>query len=149
MERVPREIVRHARQLAREVDARAVVVHGDAMTGGGDELGQLARAVDFPTVVVTRSRAGALPPPPESAVWVRVPDVHVSRAGQVKAALLVCLARGVLHRGDRVIRLSGVGRSRALDTLSVLDLGGERLELLSLFDSESFGGGLAPGCSSG
>src|SRR5262245_17944852 len=141
MERVSCEIVRHAQQLAREVDARAVVVSADVLNGD-DELSRLVRAVDFPTILVTRSRAEA-PPCSGSAVWVRVPDVQMTRAGQVKTALLVCLARGVLHKGDRVVCLSGVDRSRALDTLTVLNLGGE-LELASLFNSQSFGGDLAP-----
>jgi hypothetical protein len=142
MERVSREIVRHAQQLARDVDARAVVVYADAMTGD-DELSHLVQAMDFPTILVTRSREGAPPPGPGSPVWVRVPDVRMTRAGQVKTALLVCLARGVLHRGDRVICLSGVDRSQALDTLSVVNLGSEP-GLFSLFDPKSFGGDLAP-----
>ena len=142
MERTAREIVRHALQLARDVEARAVVVYADAMTGS-DELGHLVQAVDFPTILVTRSRADAPPPDRGSPVWVSVPDVPMTRAGQVKTALLVCLARGVLHKGDRVICLSGVDRSRALDTLSVLNLGSDP-ELFSLFDPESFGGDLAP-----
>ena len=142
MERISRELVRHAQQLARDVDARAVVVYADAMTGD-DELSRLVQAVGFPTILVTRSRAEAPPPGCGSPVWVRVPDVQMSRVGQVRTALLVCLARGVLHKGDRVICLSGVDRSRALDTLSVLNLGSEP-ELFSLFDPKSFGGDLAP-----
>ena len=142
MESVSREIVRHAQQLAREVDARAVVVYADAMTGD-DELSHLGQAVDLPTTLVTRSRAELPRPGLGSPVWVSVPDVPMTRAGQVKTALLVCLARGVLHKGDRVICLSGVDRSRALDTLSVLNLG-DKPGLFSLFDPESFGGDLAP-----
>src|SRR5947209_1320085 len=142
MERVSRHIVRHAQQLAREVGARAVVVYADALTGD-DEIHQLLQAVDFPAILVTRSRE--TPPPPDFAshTWVSVPNVHMTRAGQVKAALLVCLARGVLHKGDRVICLTGADRSRALDTLAVLNLGSEP-ELFSLFDPTAFGGDLAP-----
>jgi len=103
----------------------------------GEELSHLVQAVDFPTILVTRSRAEAPPPGFESHLWVRVPDVQMTRAGQVKTALLVCLARGVLHRADRVLCLSGVDRSRALDTLSVLNLGSEP-ELFSLLDPKSF-----------
>src|SRR5688572_13509934 len=138
---VPRDVVRHAYQLAREVDARAVMVYADSMAGD-DELRQLVAAADFPTVLVTRSGAAA-PPHPGSATWVSVPDVRMGRAGQVKTALLVCVARGVLRRGDRVVCLSGVDGSQRLDTLSVLDLGGE-LDLFSLFDPKAFGGDLAP-----
>jgi hypothetical protein len=142
MATVSREIVRHARQLAHEVEARAIVVYADAMTGDA-ELSPLVHALDFPTILVSRSRADAPPPGFGSVVWVSVPDVQMSRAGQVKTALLVCLARGLLHKGDRVVCLSGVDHSQSLDTLSVLDLGGE-LELFSLFDSKSFGGDVAP-----
>jgi DNA integrity scanning protein DisA with diadenylate cyclase activity len=133
---VSREIVRHAKELAREVDARAVVVYADAIPD--DELLHLAQEMDFPTILVTCSRREAPPPRFRSAVWVNVPDVPMSRAGQVKTALLVCLTRGVLHRGDRVVCLSGVDRAHAVDTLSVFDLGNEQ-EMLSNFDLNSFG----------
>src|SRR5262249_25859947 len=109
----------------------------------GEELGHLIHAVDFPTILVTRSRAETPPPGFQSHLWVRVPDVPMTRAGQVKAALLVCLARGVLHRGDRVICLSGADGSQAIDSLSVIDLASEPGQF-SLFDPRSFGGDLAP-----
>ena len=122
MEDVSSAIVRYAQQLARDIDARAVVLYADAMTSF-DEISRLVQAADFPTILVTRSRAEAPTRDGGSPIWVSVPDVPMTRAGQVKTALLVCLARGVLHNGDRVICLSGVDRSRALDTLSVLNLG--------------------------
>jgi hypothetical protein len=69
-----------------------VVVYAAAL-GGADGLRQVLQAVSFPTILVTRSaRAGMAGF--ESHAWVRVPDVHMSRAGQVKSALLVCLGRG-------------------------------------------------------
>jgi DNA integrity scanning protein DisA with diadenylate cyclase activity len=142
MESVSREIVRHAQQLAREVDARAVVVYADAMTGD-DELSHIVQAVDFPTILVNRSREQTPAPGFGSPVWVRVPDVPMTRAGQVKTALLVCLARGVLHQGDRVLCLSGADNSRALDTLVILKLDSGS-ELFSHFDPNSCGGDLAP-----
>jgi hypothetical protein len=141
MEPVSREIVRHAKELAREVEARAIVVYADAISG--DELLSLAQGVDFPTILVTCSRKDAPPPRLGSAVWVSVPDVPMSRAGQVKIALLICLARGILRHGDLVVCLSGVDRVQAVDTLSVFDLGGEQ-DVLSHFDPESLGGDLAP-----
>jgi hypothetical protein len=110
---------------------------------GDDELNEIVQAVDLLSILVTRSREEAPSPGFGSSVWVSVPDVQMTRAGQVKTALLVCLARGVLHKGDRVICLSGVDGSRALDTLSILNLGGEP-ELFSLFDPTSFSGDLAP-----
>jgi hypothetical protein len=58
MERVSHAIARHAQQLAREVDARAVVA-ADAMLGDR-EVNRLVQALDFPTVLVTRSRGERL-----------------------------------------------------------------------------------------
>ena len=52
MERISRELVRHAQQLARAVDARAVVVYADAMTGD-EELRRIVQAMDFPTILVS------------------------------------------------------------------------------------------------
>src|SRR5207237_924813 len=63
--------------------------------------------------------------------------------GQVKAALLVCLARGLLQSGDRVICLTGVDGSDAIDTLLVLNLGTEP-ELFSPFGPAAFAGDVAP-----
>ena len=142
MEKVTRHLVRHAQQLAREVDARAVLVYADAIRQD-DELRQLLNEVEFPVILVTRSRDAGAPPCPEPHAWVTVPDVPMTRAGQVKAAVLVSLARGVLRRGDRVICLAGVDGTGGVDGLLVLDLGTEP-ELFSLFDTSAFAGDVAP-----
>jgi DNA integrity scanning protein DisA with diadenylate cyclase activity len=119
------------------------MVYADAMSGGDDELSRLVQTLDFRTILVTRSWAEAPSPGLGSAVWVRVPDVPMTRSGQIRTALLVCLARGVLQKGDRVVCLSGVDHSGVLDTLLVLDLVGD-LEEFSLFDPTSSAGDLAP-----
>jgi DNA integrity scanning protein DisA with diadenylate cyclase activity len=139
---ISHSLVRHAQQLAREIDARAVVVYADAVRRD-DELRQILQAVDFPAILVTRSRE-AVPAGFESHTWVTVPGIRMTRAGQVKAALLVCLARGVLERGDRVICLTGVDASSAIDTLLVLNLGAE-MALFSVMDVAEFTGDVFPG----
>jgi DNA integrity scanning protein DisA with diadenylate cyclase activity len=113
------------------------VLYADTVTGD-DELGRLVQDGDLHTILVTRSHSETPLPDIGSVVWVSVPDVELTRAGQVRAALLVCLARRVLKKGDRVICLSGEDRSHVLDTLTVLDLG-DNLGLFSLFDETSSG----------
>ena len=61
----------------------------------------LLAEVDFPIILVTRSTEAAVQHAQPSHAWVTIPDVRMTRASQVKAALLVCLARGVLQRGDQ------------------------------------------------
>ena len=60
MKTVYRYMVQHAHQLAREIGARAVVVYADAIRKDSD-LRQLLRTVNFPPILVSRSRDG-LPP---------------------------------------------------------------------------------------
>jgi hypothetical protein len=132
LESVSCHLVQYARQLARAIDARALLLYADAICGDG-ELRGLLREVDFPLILVTRSTEVAVQLAQPSHTWVTVPEIRMTRAGQVKAALLVCLARQVLQRGDRVVCLTGVDGSHALDTLMVLDLGTDP-ELFSLLD---------------
>lgn len=141
MESASRCIVRHAYLLAKEIDARAVLVYADAVCRD-EELRRHLSAVGFPTILISRSREPA-PPGLESHAWVAVPDVHMTRAGQVKTAVLVCLARGILHQGDRVVCLAGVDGSGAADGLLVLSIGDEP-ELFSFMGPAAFGGDVAP-----
>lgn len=142
MEIVSRYLVRHAQQLAHEVSARALLIYADAIQGDGG-LRQCLQSVDFPTILVTRSTETAVLPGFEARLWVTVPDIPMTRAGQIKAAVLVCLGRGILEKGDRVVCLSGVAGSRAIDTLLVLNLGTEP-ELFSRFDSAALMGDTSP-----
>jgi hypothetical protein len=143
VESVSRHLVQHARQLARAIGARALVLYADALCGDG-ELRRLLPELDLPVILVTRSTEAAVQQAQPSPAWVTVPDVRMTRAGQVKAAVLVCLARGVLRRGDRVVCLTGVDGSHSLDTLLVLDLGADP-ELFPVLDPAVLPGDVLPG----
>jgi hypothetical protein len=133
MESISRHLLQHARQFARDINARALVLYAEAICGDG-ELRRLLAEIDLPVILVTRSTEAAVHLAQPSHAWVTVPDVRMTRASQVKAAVLVCLARGVLQRGDRVVCLTGVDGSCSLDTLIVLNLGAAP-ELFALLDS--------------
>jgi hypothetical protein len=130
MSTVSRQIVRHAHQLAHEIGAQAVLLYADAVVGD-DELRRLLHTVDYRTILVTRGKNPALRRSGEDWTWVAVPDVRLTRAGQVKMALLGCLAQGLLRQGDRVVCLMGLDGGGSIDALLVLDLGSEP-ELLAL-----------------
>jgi hypothetical protein len=125
-----RSLVRHAHAIAREVGARAVLLYADVVEEDGD-LAALIQDVDFRVVLVSR-RSGFRPP----AGWddlcavVSVPDVPMTRAGQVKVATLVAAVEGLVQVGDRVVWLTGIQGSNAIDTVLVLDLGSE-IEMFS------------------
>jgi diadenylate cyclase len=124
MKIVSRQVVRHARVLAREIGAQAVLLYADALQGD-EELWKILQTIDYPTIVISRATESIA-----SEIWadctvVEVPDVHMTRIGQIKIALLVSLAKGFLHQEDTVVCLSGLDRSSFIDTFMVLNLGTE------------------------
>ncbi len=143
MRLVSRQMVRHAHSLASNIGARAVLVVADAIQGD-EELRQLVRTVNFRSILITRAKdvptdAAEWP----GCTWITVPDVHMTRTGQVKVALLICLAKGVLERGDRVVCLTGLDGSSLIDTFMVLNLGTEP-ELFSASDAVTLSGAVNP-----
>jgi diadenylate cyclase len=136
------DIVAYAQDLARKVAARAVVIYADAITQN-DELQNLLRSLDVPTILVTRSREVGPMPDSETCTWVTVPDVFLSRGSQLKSALLVCLVRKLLRQGDRIVFIGGADRSGALDMVLVFNVG-TLPELFSLVDATAFAGDVLP-----
>jgi DNA integrity scanning protein DisA with diadenylate cyclase activity len=135
-------ILEYAQQLGRAVHARALLVYADAIRGDED-FRRLLRDVDFPALLLTRSREPRGASGRDAHTWVVLPDAATTRAAQFKSAVLVCLARGLLRQGERVVFLGGAEGSGGLDTVFVFDIG--RLpELFSLDDAAAFAGCVAP-----
>jgi diadenylate cyclase len=142
MQNVSRHVLHYAQQLGRDVHARALLVYADAIRRD-DELRRVLKAVDFPTILVTRSREPRVASGPPAHTWVSAPDAPMTRAAQFKSALLVCLGRGLLRQGDRVVFLGGAEGSGTLDSAFVFDVG-SLPELFSLDDAAALADSVAP-----
>jgi diadenylate cyclase len=120
-----RSLVRHAHAIAREVGARVVLLYADVVEDDQD-LADLIKDVDFRVILVSR-RSGFQAPGDwgELCAIVRVPDITMTRAGQIKVATLVAAAEGLLRVGDRIVCLTGIDGSGTIDTVIVIDLGTE------------------------
>jgi diadenylate cyclase len=120
-----RSLVRHAHAIAREVGARIVLLYADVVEDDKD-LNDLILDVDFRVILVSR-RSGFEAPEGwgELCAIVRVPNITMTRAGQIKVATLVAAAESLIHVGDRVVCLTGIDGSGAIDTIIVLDIGTE------------------------
>jgi len=141
---VSRSLFRQAQVLSREVGASAILVLADVIQSDG-ELRNLIETADFRAILISRNRnlpaaCGSLLPHTE---WITVPDVHMTRMGQVKVALLVSLAKGLLTRRDRVVCLTGVDGTHSIDTCLVLNLETEP-ELFSAADTVLLSKGVSP-----
>src|SRR5262249_312162 len=106
-----RSLVRHAHAIAREVGARVVMFYADVIEEDR-ALCALIQDVDFRVILVSR-RAGFQAPPgwDELCAVVRVPNISMTRAGQIKVATLVAAAESLVHQGDRILWLTGVDGS--------------------------------------
>ena len=125
MKTLTRSLVRHAHAIAREVGARVVLLYADVVEDDKD-LADLIQDVDFRVILVSR-RSGFQAPGDwgELCAIVRVPDITMTRAGQVKVATLVAAAENLIRVGDRIVCLTGIDGSGTIDTIIVLDLGTE------------------------
>ncbi len=125
MKTLTRSLVRHAHAIAREVGARVVLLYADVVEDDQD-LADLIKDVDFRVILVSR-RSGFQAPGDwgELCAIVRVPDITMTRAGQIKVATLVAAAEGLLRVGDRIVCLTGIDGSGTIDTIIVIDLGTE------------------------
>jgi DNA integrity scanning protein DisA with diadenylate cyclase activity len=120
-----RSLVRHAHAIAREVGARVILIYADVVEEDKD-LSDLIQDVDFRVILVSRRATFQAPPGwDELCEVVRVPDIPMTRAGQIKVATLVASAESLLRIGDRILCLSGIDGSGAIDTIIVLDMGTE------------------------
>ncbi|WP_435015737.1 DNA integrity scanning protein DisA nucleotide-binding domain protein [Tundrisphaera sp. TA3] len=125
MKTLTRSLVRHAHAIAREVSARAVLLSADVIEDENDLAG-LIEDVAFRVILITRKMDFRAPEGwGDLCQVVRVPDVSMTRAGQIKVATLVAAAEGWIAQGDRIVCVTGLDRSGRIDTVMVLDLGSE------------------------
>ena len=79
----------------------------------------------------------------ELCAVVRVPDIAMTRTGQIKVAILVSAAEGLIQAGDRILCLTGIDVSGTIDTIIVLDMGTE-IELFSTATAEPLPADVTP-----
>ena len=143
MKILTRSMVRHAHAIAREVGARVIMLYADVVEEDRD-LSALIQDVDFRVILVSRHAEFRVPAGwDELCAVVRVPDIMMTRAGQIKVATLVAAASSLVRIGDRILCLTGIDGSGTIDTVLVLDLGTE-LEMFADMAAEPLPSDVAP-----
>jgi len=130
-------LLKHVPGIVESCGATALFVYVDAME---EEALDFDLAVKAEVFCVTRAapdekelRLGALQ-------CLRIPNVPLTRMGQVKIAVFLALSRGLIKHGDRVVFLSGLAATKTLDTIIVTEVGRE-------YEIFSSGMDLTPGSS--
>ncbi len=110
----------HVAAIVEECGAKALFVHVDALAGHAIEFPEHLRdRVFYVAKTLDENRLQE----ERHVRHIRVPNVALSRVGQIQIALLVALSRGEIERGDVVVFLAGAPGSGFLDTLVVTEIG--------------------------
>lgn len=120
--------------LAKEAGAKAILLYADVCR----DPKELLKRPDCEIILVTR---GGVPLPEElrcKVNFINVPQVNLTRMGEVKIAITKGIATGILVRGDKVVCLTGIPRLGYIDTMLVVDVGKEFEILTSDFISGIF-----------
>jgi len=115
-------IIHCACELATEAGARLILIYADACM-------DVERIADHPCeiqmILVTKDE-GSLPEPFRKAgKFITVPNLNLTRSGQMKIAVTKGIASGLLQKGDKVVCLTGISRFGYLDSVTVIDVGRE------------------------
>ncbi len=117
------KLLSYAADLASHLPIRALLVYAEvfkdlqALKDFAQKLGETR------LVLVSREpQEGELP---ENVKIIRVPNIKLTRLGQMKVAVLVGVSEGIFHHDDVILCLSGLADSGFLDSLFILDIGEE------------------------
>ena len=120
-----RALIDYAVDLHKKAGASNILLYADVFGDPGDLRGliQSFKGVNF--VLATRNDQAASVAREAVREIVAVPDIRLTRMGQIKIAVLVGLSTGVFERGNRLVCLSGIAESGTLDTIVVMEVGKE------------------------
>lgn len=126
----------HLGSIAGSCGATAVFVYVDELNGNPLPVA----APEEPTLYfVTKSSDENKIPEDCGARLLRIPDVPLTRLGQVKIALFLAFSKGLVKRGDKIVFLCGVEESGNLDTIIVTEVGRE-YEIFATAENEAVNG---------
>lgn len=139
-QRITSALVDHLLGIVEACGASAVFIYVDAL-----ECEQLSLPEALREKVFYVSRA--VSEPQEEKIGgqrtVRVPNVNLTRLGQVKIAVFLTWSQGIVGRGDVIVCVTGVSDSGMLDTLVITEVGRES-EVLATRGEESLPPGILP-----
>ncbi|MHC4597396.1 MAG: DNA integrity scanning protein DisA nucleotide-binding domain protein [Planctomycetota bacterium] len=121
--------------LSRRLPTDGLVLNADVFPSTAALSAFLDRKGKTKVVFITRQEETYTRCQKKGAKVLTVPDVRLTRMGQIKMAVLVGFARNLFHIGDRLVCLSGMSESAVIDTVFFLEVGKE-FELLVTDEGE-------------
>ncbi len=112
----------HACRIATEIGARALLLYADAAA-------DLDIAADpkqcYNVIVISKGSEEISDKLKGCGSTIHVPNVNLTRVGQVKIAITKGIAMGLFNQGDKLVCLSGIPKFGYVDSIFVIDVGKE------------------------
>jgi diadenylate cyclase len=120
--RITRSVLMHVEGLAQEAGASAVFIYADALA---DKASVLPEELTGKAVYVSRTGQTQADIEQAGHRCLRVPNVPLTRIGQIKVAIFLALSRDIVRPGDVIVFLAGIAESATLDTIMITQVGRE------------------------
>lgn len=128
MNSITEAMLQHAKELAKSVDAKALMFDAGLLDSLEDDVPALLEYFEgTDTLVVLITPSKELPDLPKSDRLhvLNLPQVSLTRISQIKFAVVMGVAEKIFERTDIVVCLSGVQNTGRLDMMAVLKVGDE------------------------
>lgn len=126
-----------AHDIAKEAGSRAIFLYTDACK----DIGALElKREGFELILITKDGSNLPETLKKEARTITVPNLNLTRVGQMKIAITKGIAGGLLKKGDKVVCLTGIPKFGYVDSVSVIDVGREFEILTAEYISDIFEG---------
>ena len=120
--KISKSFLKKALDLAGEINARAVFIYADVCPS----IELIEKRKDQTDIYLIARTKKVLKDAEKIARKVLlVPNIPLTRMGQIKIAVMMAVSQNLLKKGDRVVCLSGVPKFGFLDTLVTVEIGKE------------------------
>lgn len=131
VEKINGAMIKHAREIAHEIEAHAILVYVDLIKSRKNmealiKGGRCILAARVQDVIDDLNVMEGL-----KDRIIHVPYLNLTRLSQVKVAAILALSNRLIKIGDRLVCLGGSLKTGILDFLMVIEIGGEFEALLS------------------
>lgn len=123
MKEVNKIVISHACKIAAEIGAEALVLYADVALDLPSLKGE--EKPSFRLFLVTRGNQEIPEKYENLAKKISVPNVPLTRVGQIKIAITKGIAMGFFKKGDKIVCLSGLPGMGYADSIFVIDVGKE------------------------
>jgi DNA integrity scanning protein DisA with diadenylate cyclase activity len=122
MKEINRIILDHACSIAAEVKAKALMLYAEA---AADLPIAKSDKPCFNLVLVTKGNEELPKEFKNLGTIINVPDVNLSRVGQIKIAITKGIATGLFKKGDKLVCISGLPKLGYVDSIFMIDVSKE------------------------